>query len=335
MSNDKGQRSVKLRGLRAQRREGAPAEAPPVVIDHMGLRSETPQTPTLGDHVRCTCEVLTEHRGRGGFVEAVKDQESLVALDGTSQRVWFFNKHLRVLQRRERARSECPACDGFGKILEPVVHGAKEHVTCPRCRGAGFVETSDSSPLDTGMKHAQTRASDEQAGTANAAAPSPGGAPKSPGAICGDGCGAADFEYRCTEPRGHGGVHKQVRKDGACTILDATWPQAEPNAGPAPRFPGCPHFGAVWQGTKGNEQRICPTCHRVTSWECPKCHRVNAGGAKDCESVSCNYFIGERGECSPGSVDLDDLERRIETGMNTHGDYFDLIAEVRRLRGGA
>lgn len=44
-------------------------------------------------------------------------------------------------------------------------------------------KTSETPPLDTGMKHAQTRASGVHAGTANAAAPSPGGVPKSPGAI--------------------------------------------------------------------------------------------------------------------------------------------------------
>ena len=51
--------------------------------------------------------------------------------------------------------------------------------------------------------------------------------PARPGSLnaCKAGAGADDCEYICTEPAGHDGVHKQVRKDGACTILDATWPR--------------------------------------------------------------------------------------------------------------
>lgn len=79
---------------------------------------------------------------------------------------------VQLEERRNDAQPQgkpCPMCGTLG--------------SCATCRGrVAASKTSDSSRLDTGLGHTQTRASDEQAGTANAAAPSPGGAPKSPGA---------------------------------------------------------------------------------------------------------------------------------------------------------
>lgn len=131
--------------------------------------------------LRCTCS----HDNQG---ECCPDHGRFATL----QEAWDAGRE------HERAMSApsidyCDACGDPREGFCPVMQ--RQH------------ETSDSTPTTAG-KPSASGPSDEQAGTANAAAPSPGGAPKSPGATSTDkaspaigarsckGCGG-DFPITC------------------------------------------------------------------------------------------------------------------------------------------